>query len=326
MIEAPSRPTVGVVTGGTIGAEPANVMSVTVAAHAFSGRILERLGAVTFLAGDYRMQSKKGKSRQVVIEGDLLPPARFVVTALAVAAQLAVMRVILAMAGDARHRELVAIEVARVAALARDLRVTAAQRKLGCLIVVEADRRPLFGSVAGLAIGAISTSVFVLQTMAGDARPGEILVSLPHMAYRARDLGVRADEGEPGFAVVEPFNLAPGLLAVTGIALFTQSTLVGIIALVTVKAAPGRFAVFHVLARVLDVAALAACSLVGPLQREVGEPMVEGLAVELNDIEWATLVVGVTNLALRLGCFGVAAVETAAALPIRGNRLVACQA
>jgi len=54
--------------------------------------------------------------------------------------------------------------------------------------------------------------------------------------------------------------------------------------------------------------------------------MVEGFAIELNDIEWATLVVGVTNPAFRLGGFGMVAVETAPVLSIRANHLVACQA
>ena len=164
--------------------------------------------------------------------------------------------------------------------------------------------------------------MFVVETMAGDARPGEIFVPLPRMACRASDLGVRADEGKFRLAVVERFNLAPDLFAVATVTLFAQPTLVGIIGLVTIKAASRGFAVFHV----RGMATVAACSLVRPLQCEVGERMVEGFAIELNDIEWATLVVGVANPALRLGCFGVVAMETAPALPIRGDRLVACQA
>ena len=101
------------------------------------------------------MQSDQGESGQVMIKSNLLPPARLVVTALTGAAQLAVVRVILLMAGDARHGELVAIEVARVAALARDLCMPAAERKLGCLVMIEGGRRPLVGGVAGVAIGAI---------------------------------------------------------------------------------------------------------------------------------------------------------------------------
>ena len=261
MIEAPARPAIGAVTGGTIGAETANVMAVSVAACACLRRILERLGAVAFLAGDHCMQSDQRKSRQVMIKSHLLPPARLVVASLTGAAQLTVMRVILAMAGDAGRRELVAIEVTRVAAFAGDLRMTAAKRKLGCLVVIEGDRRPLVGGVAGLAIGAISAGVLVVEAMAGDARPGKIFVSLPRMACRTSDRAVRADEGELRFTVVERFNPAPGLLAMATVALFSQPTLVGIIGLVTIKAAPGGFAVFH--AR--DMATLAACSLVRPL-------------------------------------------------------------
>ena len=54
--------------------------------------------------------------------------------------------------------------------------------------------------------------------------------------------------------------------------------------------------------------------------------MVEGFAVELDDVERAPLVLGVTDLALTLRRFGMAAMEAARALPICGDRLVARQA
>ena len=48
-----------------------------------------------------------------------------------------------------------------------------------------------------------------------------------------------------------------------------------------------------------------------PHQREVGERMVEGFAVELDDVERAPFVLGVTRHALTLRRFGVAAMEAA---------------
>ena len=54
--------------------------------------------------------------------------------------------------------------------------------------------------------------------------------------------------------------------------------------------------------------------------------MVEDLAVELDDVERAPLVLGVAGLALALRRFGMAAMEAARALPICGDRLVARQA
>ena len=98
VIEAPACPTVGVVTARAVGAEPADMVRILVAARARARRILERLGSVAFLARHHRMQSDERKSRQIMVEGDLLSPARLLVALLAIAAQLALVRIILAMA------------------------------------------------------------------------------------------------------------------------------------------------------------------------------------------------------------------------------------
>jgi hypothetical protein len=71
---------------------------------------------------------------------------------------------------------------------------------------------------------------------------------------------------------------------------------------------------------------IAACALVGSRKDEVGEGVVEGLAVELNDVNCAPLVVGMTRVASSFRRFCVATVEAARALAIRGDRLVARQA
>ena len=119
MIETPMRPTVGVMTAQAVGAEPADVMGIGMAARARAWCILERLTAVAIFAGYHCMQADERKSRQVMVEGDFLSPASLLVTLLAVAPQLATMRIILAVARGARHGELVTIEVSAVALLAR---------------------------------------------------------------------------------------------------------------------------------------------------------------------------------------------------------------
>src|SRR5262245_55613111 len=67
-------------------------------------------------------------------------------------------------------------------------------------------------------------------------------------------------------------------------------------------------------------------AFVRPCQGEIGKSVVEGLAIELNNVERAPLVLGVTGFALHLERFGMAAVVVALGLAIRRDRLVAGQA
>jgi hypothetical protein len=80
------------------------MVCILVTASASKGRILESLGPMAFLARHHGMQPDKRKPRQIMVEGNLLPPPRLLVALLAGTAQLALVRVILAMTGDARHR------------------------------------------------------------------------------------------------------------------------------------------------------------------------------------------------------------------------------
>ncbi len=81
--------------------------------------------------------------REIVIEGNFLAPGVFIVALRAIRSELAFVGIIFLMAGYAGCRELIAIKIARVAALAFDARVLAAKRKLGHLRVIEFDRVPL---------------------------------------------------------------------------------------------------------------------------------------------------------------------------------------
>ena len=246
------------------------------------------------LAGHNGMQSDQWKARQIMVEGDLLAPARLPVTLPAIGAQLAMVSIVLAMASNAGHRQLVAIKVARVAALAGDGRVTAAQRKPGRLVVVEADGRPLHRRVAGLTAIAVPSRVLVLQAVAGDAGSRQILVALTDMAFRTCNLAVRAHQGELRLGVIVGLYLTPGFLPVTTLARRAESSLVRVIILVAVEAASGRLAVLLA----LHMTAVAADPLVRPCQHEICERMIERLAIELDDIERASLVIRVTGPAV----------------------------
>src|SRR4029453_14321615 len=198
----------------------------------------------------------------------------------------------------------------------------AAQGKPRRLVVVEADGRPLGRRVAGLALAAIAPGMLVLQAVAGVTGAGQTLVAFAGVALGAGDLLVGGHQREPRLAMVEGFHAPPGLFAATAFALLAQPAFVGVDRPVAVEAAPGRLAVF----RVLYMATVAACAFVRPCQGEIGKSVVEGFAIELNDVEVAPLVFGVTGLALALQRFGVAAVVVALGLAIGRDRFVAGQA
>jgi hypothetical protein len=122
--------------------------------------------------------------------------------------------------------------------------------------------------------------------------------------------------------VIEGFDAAPRLLAVAAVAFLAELAFVRIVRLVTIETPPGSLAVF----RAAGVATVAARSLVGLDQCEIGERMVERLAIELDDVELAPFVVGVAELAVGLRRFRVAAMEPALASPISRDLLVARKA
>src|SRR5262245_53334216 len=291
------------------------------AAGAGAGGLLEGGGPMAGLAWNGGVQADEGKPRQVVVKGHRLAPAGLLVAGLAGRPKLAFVGIILAMAGSTVGGQAVAPGVVAVAALTGELGMAAAQGEPRCLVVIEADGGPFCRGVAGRAGAAIATRVLVLKAVAGAAGGGQALIALAGVALTAGDLLMGANQREPRLAVIEGFHAPPGLLAVTAFALFPQPAFVRVDGPVTVETAPGRLAVF----RVLYMATVAACAFVRPCQGEIGKSVVEGFAVELNDVEGAALVLGMTGLALGLERLGVAAVVVALGLAIRRDRLVAGQ-
>jgi hypothetical protein len=111
MIEAPTRPAIGVVALATIGRQPAFVMGVLMAIGAGPRRVLEARRAMAFLTRDHRMATNQRKARHVMVESDFLAPAGFLVAILALRAELAFVCIIFLMTGHTRHRELVAVDM-----------------------------------------------------------------------------------------------------------------------------------------------------------------------------------------------------------------------
>ena len=197
--------------------------------------------------------------------------------------------------------------------------MTAAQRKLGCLVVIEVHRLPLVCIVAGLAFGAVSCAVGILQPVARDAGRGEVLVKLAGVAGRAGNGLVCAHQRKRGLAVVERLDAAPSVLAVASIALLAETALVGIDRLVTVEAASRCISELHR----LHMTAVATRRLVGTLEIEIREGVIECFPVELNDVRTPPLVIRVAVLAIPFRRIGLTPVETLSQPTIGGDLLVA---
>ena len=118
MIEPPSRPTVGIMTFGTLGTDAALVVCILMTADTGFGRVLELRGAVALFARDGCVQTDQGKARHIMIEGDFLAPAGFLVTLFTIRTELAFVGVVVLVASRAVGREFIAVEVALMASVA----------------------------------------------------------------------------------------------------------------------------------------------------------------------------------------------------------------
>ena len=125
------------------------------------------------------------------------------------AAELTFVPVILAVAGHTGRRQLVAIEVAGVACIAFDFGVAASQRKFSHLVVIEVNRAPFILVVAGLALGAVSSAMSVLDPVAVNACRADPLVPLANMARGAEDRAMCPLKWELGLVMVERLDPSP---------------------------------------------------------------------------------------------------------------------
>ena len=319
VIEAPAHPSVWIVALSAVARQPALMMLILMTTRAGARRLLERGRAVAFLARDDGVTPNQRESRYVVIEGHLPAPPSFLVALLAARAELGFVGVILLVAGDAGCCELVAIEVSGVTGIAFDLRVRASQRELGHSVVIEFNRLPLGRGVARFALGAIPGGVSILQAMAGDAGGRQVLVAFAGMAGGATNVLVGAIQSEFRLAVIKRLDAAPAILAVAAIARLTEPLLVRLLRFVAVIAAAGGAAESDRSC----VAAVAADRLVAALELEIGGGVIEGLAVELDNIGVSTLVVGVTILAVLVQSVGLPAVKASTVPAVIGGLLVA---
>jgi hypothetical protein len=322
VIKAPPRPTIRIVAERAIYSEAALMVLVAMAGGAIQRRALERRRAMASLARNDGVAPDQRKSRDVVIEGRDAAPIVLAVTSLATIAKLTVVPIVLTVTRYARGRQLVAIEISGMARVAFYFRVGASQRKFRRLIVVEANRAPLILLMARLALGAVPSAVGVLNLVAIETRGANSFVMFAAMARGTSHGAMRAAERKLGLVVVVRFDATPCRLAMAVLAHFAKATLVRIIRLVAVEAAPGCVAKLHR----LYMTAGARHSLMRVAQLEIRKCVIERFAIELHDVGISPLVIGVAMSALPLCRIGLSPMESLTREPIRGGFLVACQA
>jgi len=293
VIKTPPHPTIWIVTERTIRPQATFMMLVAVAGRAIQRRPLEQQGAMTFLARYDGMAPNQRKSSDIVIEGLYLTPTSLPVTLLAAAAKLTLVPIILAVTRYTGRRQLVAIEIAGVALIALDLRVRASQREFRRPVVIETNRGPLVRLMAGLAFCTVPCGVSILNLVAIDARGANALVAFANMARRADDGSVCPLEPKLSLVVVEWFDATPSRLAVTIVARFPEASLVRFVHFMTVEAASGCVAVLNRWC----VASIALNGLVSVTQFEIRERVIERFAIELHDVGFSPLVIGVAMVA-----------------------------
>ena len=155
-----------------------------------------------------------------MIEGNYPSPTGLSVTSLAAGAKLALVPVILAVTRYTARRQLVAIEIAGMTRIALDLRMRPPQGIFRVLVMIEVNDAPLVLVVAGLAFGAVSRGVNILDPVAIDARGANSLVAFADMARRADDGAMCAMKRELGLVVIEWLDARPCCLGMAVIARF----------------------------------------------------------------------------------------------------------
>ena len=125
VIETPPLPTIRVMADRTVRTQATFVMFIRVTVGAIKRRILVRRRSMALFARYDRVASDQRKSSEVVIERGCSAPTDLSMTFLAFGAQLSLVAIILPVTGNARRRQLVAVEIAGVAGIALNLRMRA---------------------------------------------------------------------------------------------------------------------------------------------------------------------------------------------------------
>ena len=233
VIEVPRLPGTGVVAGFALLAETSFMLVILLMTAVTSQRcILEGGRQVAFVALDLAVAAGQGETRQFVIEGRVLP-FLFVMTRLALVAQLALVLVILLVTGNTGAFQLALVNVAllrQVAAIALAFPMLALEQVFGFLVVIENAALPILGRVAAAAFFAITPLVpllVIILAVTGDALGFHLqglgigTADTAFMTSLAFGILVLVAQGKLGVVMIE-VGILPTALVMAGLAFFAQ--------------------------------------------------------------------------------------------------------
>lgn len=206
VVKVPAAPGGGNVAPGTIGgfAQRALVMVIFMTTDTCHALGTELSIGVAFLAGQGLVAAEQGKTRHRMVEPDGRFPARHSMARRAIAAETAMMRIVVAaVATFAFHWRLYLQQWPLVAPCAGDTAVPADERKSSQPVVVEALGSPGFDPVARCTIRTVLALMRISRAVAANAcrRRLRPFHGQPVTVY-AVYFDVSADQREPGVAVV----------------------------------------------------------------------------------------------------------------------------
>ena len=211
VIELPLQPVHGVVAQGTVFREAVRVRVVfTVTLGALRGRVAEYMGIVARVALLVSVRAQQRETCQPMVEEHLVGPGVLVVAVQAVRPLRAGVGVVFFVAREATCLRLGFEYRLYVTGLAFDEFVCTVQHMLRVHVVVEVNRRPCVGGMAGLADAPEVPVVIVVFRVAGDARDVHLVVERVFtVAVAAGQLRVFAVEREARVARMIEFRVFP---------------------------------------------------------------------------------------------------------------------
>jgi len=185
---------------------------------------------MALLAGHRRVQTDEGKAGYVMVEYHAFVPFLLIVAAGTLFALLALVNIVILMAGKTSITLLFFVHVAAMAVLAGDVLVRTLQWKFGVLVVGESSTTPFAAVMTVLAFAAVAPGVLVIvpvTLIAGGAQLDTVQFS--GMANIAPNTGVGAGQLEFGIPVVIEDEFFPFLLVVALPALLAIASRVDVI-------------------------------------------------------------------------------------------------
>jgi hypothetical protein len=165
--------------------------------------------------------------------------------------------------------------------------VTVGKGEAGSLEVIEARVCPASRRMAVLTHLAVPSRMRVVDTMAGDTGHGCVEVCLVAMTAAAGCADVVTGQRKISRVVVE-LGVCPTSFAMTIAAALAEISVVGVFGAVAGEA--GRFCLPE--GHICSVAGFALRALMAPEQREVGHRVIEGIAIQADDIGVSAFVLG----------------------------------